>query len=76
MEGASGAYAGCTHPILSGNAVDKLKKSNFSEIVVTDTIPLPKEKQIDKIKILSVANLFGSAIKRIYNEESISILFD
>ena len=76
QEGASGAYAGCTHPILSGNAIGKLKKSKFSEIVVTDTVPLAKDKKIDKIKVLSVANLFGSAIKRIYNEESISILFD
>ncbi len=75
-EGAKNIYAGCTHPILSGNAVEKLEKSNFTEIVVTDTVPLEKDKIFDKIKILSVANLFGSAIKRIHNEESISILFD
>jgi len=76
QEGARGAYAACTHPILSGNAIEKLKKSNFSEIVVTDTIALDNNKMIDKIKVISVANLFGNAIQRIHNEESISILFD
>ncbi len=76
QEGARGAYAGCTHPILSGDAIEKLSKSSFTEIVVTDTIPLDQHKLIDKIKIISVANLFGNAIQRIHDEESISILFD
>jgi len=76
LEGARTAYAGCTHPILSGNAIEKLRKSNFKEIIVTDTIPLEKEKMIEKMKVISVANLFGNAIQRIHNEESISILFD
>jgi ribose-phosphate pyrophosphokinase len=76
QEGARCAYAACTHPILSGNAVEKLKKSNFSEIVVTDTIPLDNDKIFNKLKVISVANLFGNAIQRIHNEESISILFD
>jgi len=76
QEGAKGAYAGCTHPILSGNAIERLKKSKFTEIVVTDTIPLIKNKMTDKIKVISVASLFGNAIQRIHNEESISILFD
>lgn len=75
-EGANEIYAGCTHPILSGKAVEKIEQSNFTEIVVMDTVPLERHKQIDKIKVLSVANLFGNAIKRIHNEESISILFD
>jgi ribose-phosphate pyrophosphokinase len=76
QEGAKGAYAGCTHSVLSGNAIEKLKKSNFTEIVVTDTIPLNENKMIDNIKVISVANLFGNAIQRIHNEESISSLFD
>ena len=76
LEGAKGAYAGCTHPILSGKAAEKLKKSSFSEIIVTDTIPLDENKTFDKIKVISVASLFGNAIHRIHNEESISILFD
>jgi ribose-phosphate pyrophosphokinase len=75
-EGAIGAYAGCTHPILSGDSINRIKTSKFSKIVVTDTVPLNEEKKIDKIKIISVANLFGNAIRRIHNEESISILFD
>lgn len=75
-EGAKDVYAGCTHPIFSSNAVEKLKQANFTEIVVMDTIPLGEEKMFEKIKVLSVASLFGSAIKRIHNEESISILFD
>lgn len=75
-EGASDIYAGCTHPILSGSAIENMRQFNFTEIVVMDTILLGKDKMIDKIKVLSVANLFGNAIKRIHNEESISILFD
>jgi len=75
-EGASEIYAGCTHPILSGSAIENMRRFNFTEIVVMDTILLGKDKMIDKIKVLSVANLFGNAIKRIHNEESISILFD
>jgi ribose-phosphate pyrophosphokinase len=75
-EGALNIYAGCTHPILSGQAIERLKQSNFTEIVVMDTVPLDRYKQIDKIKVLSVASLFGNAIERIHNEESISILFD
>ncbi len=75
-EGAKNIYAACTHPILSGDAIKKLKKSNITEFVVMDTIPLSKEKKIDIINTLSVANLLGNAIKRIHNEESISILFD
>lgn len=76
QDGAKNIYAGCTHPILSGQAIERLKQSNFTEIVVMDTVPLDRYKQIDKIKVLSVANLFGNAIERIHNEESISILFD
>ncbi len=76
QDGAKGAYAGCTHPILSGSAIDRLKNSSFAEIVVTDTVALAKNKMIEKIKVISVANLFGNAIQRIHNEESITILFD
>lgn len=76
QEGAGNVYAACTHPILSGKAIENLKKSNLTELVVTDTIPLKKDKMIEKIAVLSVASLFGSAIQRIHNEESISILFD
>ncbi len=74
--GAGDIYACCTHAILSGNAVQKLQKSALKEIVVTDTIPLPPEKRVDKIKVLTVAPLLGEAIMRIHNERSISTLFD
>jgi ribose-phosphate pyrophosphokinase len=75
-DGAKNVYAACTHPILSGQAINNLKESNLKEFVIMDTIPLPKEKKLKNMKILSVANLLGNAIKRIHNEESISILFD
>jgi ribose-phosphate pyrophosphokinase len=74
--GAKDIYASCTHAILSGNAVEKLKKSVLKEVVVTDTIPIPPEKRIDKLTVLPVAPLFGEAIIRIHNEESISSLFN
>jgi ribose-phosphate pyrophosphokinase len=74
--GAKDIYASCTHAVLSGNAVEKLEKSVLKEVVVTDTIPIPREKRIGKITVLPVAPLFGEAIMRIHNEESISSLFN
>lgn len=75
-QGAKSVYACCTHPVFSGPAIDRIRNSNISEMVVTDTIPLPKEKQLDKIKVLSVAELIGEAIIRVHNEQSVSKLFD
>ncbi len=69
-------YFICTHGILSGPAMEKVKKAKFKELVVTDTIPLSKEKQLPEIKVLSTAELFGEAIKRNYANQSISSLFD
>ena len=74
--GAKEIYAGCTHGILSDNAVEKLQKSEFKEIVITDTVPLTKEKQIDKIKIVSVAPLFAQAIKRINEAKPLGELYN
>ncbi len=74
--GAKDIYASCTHAILSGNAVEKIQNSVLKEVVVTDTIPLPPEKRVGKIKVLPVAPLLGEAILRIHNEKSISSLFD
>lgn len=73
--GATEVRACCTHGVLSGPAIERLANSQISELVITDTIPLSKEKQIDKISILSVAPLFAEAIRRIYLELSVSILF-
>lgn len=74
--GARDVYATITHAVLCGPAIERIKKSQLKELVVTDTIPIPKEKVIGKIKILSVASLLAEAIKRIHNEESISVLFN
>lgn len=74
--GAKAVYAAATHPVLSGPAVERIKKSELEELIVTDTIPIDKKKMISKIKILSVAPLLGKAIERIHDEESISTLFD
>jgi ribose-phosphate pyrophosphokinase len=74
--GALEIYASCTHPILSGPAVGLLKEAPITEMTVTDSVPIPPEKRLEKMKILSVAGLFGRAIMRIHNEESISSLFD
>ncbi|HLR08584.1 MAG TPA: ribose-phosphate diphosphokinase [Bacillota bacterium] len=74
--GAKEVYACCTHPVLSGPAIERIDQSQIKELVVTNTIPLPAEKSIGKIKQLSVANLIGEAIIRVHELKSVSILFD
>jgi ribose-phosphate pyrophosphokinase len=74
--GANRIIAACTHAILSGNSVESIEESPLSSVVVSDSLFVPDEKLIDKIEVLSAASLFGEAIKRIHNEESISSLFD
>lgn len=74
--GAKDIYVGCTHGILSGPAIERIKKSSLKELVMTNTVPLPKEKQIDKIVVVSISELFGEAIKRIHEESSIGELFE
>lgn len=69
-------YACATHAVLSGPAIERIKDSPVKEIMVTNTIPLPPEKQIDKIRVISVAALFAEAIERIYEGLPVSILFD
>ncbi len=73
--GARDIYAAITHGILSGNAVEKIEKSELKELVISDTIPL-NDKQSKRIKVLSVNKLLAEAIKRIHLNESISCLFD
>ena len=76
-EGVKDVYAAISHGILSGKAIERIKKcSALKELVVTNSIPLTKEKQISKINPVSIAPLLAEAIKRIHNEESISCLFD
>lgn len=74
--GATAIFACCTHAVLSGNAIQKINDSPLEELIVTDTIPITQEgSSCNKIKVLSVAELFGEAIKRIHNNESVSSLF-
>lgn len=74
--GASEVYACCTHPVLSGPAIERIQNSNIKELIVTNSIVLPEEKKIDKVHELSVAPLIGEAIIRVYEEESVSVLFN
>jgi len=74
--GALEVYACCTHPVLSGAAIERLQNSVIKELVTTNTIPLPAEKAIPIIKVLSVAPLLGEAIARIHEDLSVSKLFD
>ncbi len=74
--GARMIYACCTHPVLSGPAIERIENSPIERVVVTNTIPLnEKAKECGKIEVLSVAELLGETIKRIYNSHSVSTLF-
>jgi ribose-phosphate pyrophosphokinase len=73
--GAKDVYAAVVHPVLAGPAISRIEKSSLKELVVTDTIPVPKEKRSKKIKVLSVAELLAEAISRIHQNQSISSLF-
>jgi len=73
--GATEVYACCTHGVLSGPAIDRIRTSAIKELVTLNTIPLPPEKRISKITTLSVADVFAEAIERIYGDISISTLF-
>ncbi len=75
-QGAREVYACCTHPVLSGPAIERLEKAPIKEVIVTNTIPLSDEARgLKKIKSLTVAPLLGEAIKRIHYGESVSSLF-
>ncbi|SFA51398.1 ribose-phosphate pyrophosphokinase [Anoxybacillus pushchinoensis] len=74
--GAKEVYACCTHPVLSGPAIERIQNSKIKELVVTNTIAIPEEKKTNKIVELSVAPLIGEAIIRVHEEQSISALFD
>lgn len=74
--GATEVYACATHGVLSGPAIERIANSPIKELAILDTIPLPSEKKLDKIKLLSVAPVLTEAIARIYEETSVSTLFD
>ena len=76
MEGAKRIFGCCTHPVLSGPAIEKIAESPLEELIVTNSIPMtPEAERCKKIRVLSVARLIGEAIKRTHKEESISSLF-
>lgn len=73
--GALDVYATVVHPVLADPAVSRIRESDLKELVVTNTIRIPKEKRISKIHVLSVAKLLAEAIQRIHTNESVSSLF-
>jgi ribose-phosphate pyrophosphokinase len=74
--GATSVYACCSHPILSGPAVERIEKSRLQEVVVTNTVPLRADaRECSKIKVLSVAELLAQAVQSIHDETSVSVLF-
>ncbi len=74
-EGATDVWAMATHGVLSGPAIDRIKNSSLSKVVLTDTLPLPPEKQIDQIEVLSVAPIIGQAIESVFDDASVSEIF-
>ncbi len=75
-KGATDVWAMCTHAVLSDPAVDRLKNSPISRVVVTDTLPLPPEKQIDKIEVVSIAPVVAHCIEAVFSDKSVSQIFD
>ena len=75
-KGAKSVTAIATHGVLSGPAIDRLKDSPINTLVITDTILIPDEKKLKNMNIVTVADVFGAAIKRIHNGESVSSLFE
>jgi ribose-phosphate pyrophosphokinase len=73
---ASGVYACCTHPVLSGQAIDRLSKSVIEKLFILDTIELPEQRKIDKMAGISVAQIFASAIESIFSDLPLSRLYE
>ena len=74
--GALKVYAAVTHPVLSGPAIERIKKSPIEEFIISDSIPLDSGKKDPVFRVLSVSTLLGEAIRRIHQEESVSSLFN
>ncbi|HEX6420532.1 MAG TPA: ribose-phosphate diphosphokinase [Acidimicrobiales bacterium] len=74
-KGARQVCAAATHGVLSGPAIDRLKNSVISKVVVTNTLPLPADKQIDKLEVLSVARIIADAIDAVFEDTSVSEIF-
>jgi ribose-phosphate pyrophosphokinase len=74
MQGAARVIAAATHPVLSGPAVDRLQRSAFEEVVVTNTLPIARSAKIDKLTVLSIAPLLAEAIQAVFTEGSVAAL--
>jgi ribose-phosphate pyrophosphokinase len=75
-KGASSVHAACTHGVFSGPAIPRLEKSLITSLAVTNTVPLPPDKQIDKIEVLSIAKVIADAIDAVFEDTSVSEIFD
>ena len=75
-QGAAKVIVAATHGVLSGAAVDELKNSRISEVIVTSTLPIPPEKRFDKLTVLSIAPLIGRAIQEVFSDGSVTSLFE
>ena len=75
-EGAKDVIIAATHAVLSGPAVDRLKKSRVSEVVVTNTLPISEENRFSNLTVLSIAPLLARAIKEVFEDGSVTSLFD
>ncbi len=75
-KGAAEIYACCTHAVFSGPAMERLEKAPIKELVVLDTIQLPEEKKLPKIKVLTVADMFAAAIENVYLDKPMSKIYD
>jgi ribose-phosphate pyrophosphokinase len=74
--GAKKVFGAVTHPLLSGDAVERIEKSDINKLFVTDTIDLRDKAHSEKIRVISASDLFSEAIRRTFNNESISSLFN
>jgi ribose-phosphate pyrophosphokinase len=75
-EGAAGVVLAATHAILSDPAVDRLKNSPATEVIITNTLPVPPEKQFDKLTTLSIAPMLARAIREVFEDGSVTSMFD
>ena len=75
-QGAAQVIVAATHGVLSGAAVDELKNSRISEVIVTSTLPIPPEKRFDKLTVLSIAPLIARAIQEVFSDGSVTSLFE
>ncbi|MDQ3991231.1 MAG: ribose-phosphate diphosphokinase [Actinomycetota bacterium] len=74
-EGAGRIYAAATHAVLSGKAIQRLEESDIAEVVVTNTLPVPEEKRMDKVTVLSIAPIIAAALLAVFGDESVSEIF-